>query len=271
MLKTPWLSLLEPVGPERVSFDARTGGVSIRSCGACYVSIVRWHGGRTAVGILVVLAVNPACGEKAPERDRPLECTGDARDLRLWTFNLSHPDTVTLKNTGDCPVELAGVELHFDDRDEAFVEGTALDCTVRLPALTLEGGASARVSELPFPGEIDALANEVAGCAYPLSFNPDRGGVTYLCDGPCDASTLIDAVAHFGQDFYALEPGLLNPYRDPPPMRFGASFENPVWGTSLHNDGLVRYQRVTTSGDYPAFAGSDWGLASPQSLPANAG
>jgi hypothetical protein len=218
---------------------------------------VRWLG-----AFLCALASASCSGRSRPEAGEPAPCTGDRRDLRLWTLNLSHPDTVTLKNTSECAVELDGVELFFDDRDDAFAEGIAVDCTVRLPPLTLEGGASARLSELPYAGEIDAIAHEVSGCAYPLTFNPDRGGVTYLCDGPCDSRSLVDALAHVGDDQYALAANVLNPYRDPPALRFGASFEEPVWGTSFHNDGLVRHQRVATEGRAPSFVGSDWGIQS---------
>ncbi len=182
--------------------------------------------------------------------------------LRLWNFNLSHPDTFTLKNLGDEPLELEGIELFFDDRDDAFPPDTLLDCTVRLPAQTLAPGATVRVSELPLTGEIDALAYEVSGCAYPLTFNPDRGGATYLCDGPCDENTLIDMVAHAGDDLDALEPGIVeNRFRDPPELRFGARF-SALYGTGKYNDGLVRYQRVATEGAFPEYRSSDWGLQS---------
>jgi hypothetical protein len=73
---------------------------------------------------------------------------------------------------------------------------------------------------------------------------------------------MIDAVAHLGDDKNALYPGLVNPYREPPALRFGARFDAPVWGSTQHNDGLVRYQRAATDGEFPAFVGSDWGLAS---------
>jgi hypothetical protein len=217
------------------------------------------------VGIAVSGGFGASCANDAQSarRAKPADCSNDPNELRIWTLSLSHPDTVTLKNVGECPTDLEGVELLFDDRDDAFPPETLLDCTLRLPRVVLPAGASIRVSELPLPGEIDALAAEVGGCFYPLSFNPDRGGVTYLCDGECNAGSLIDAVAHQGDDIDAIEPGVVvNRYRDPPAMRFGARFSAPLRGASKHNDGLVRYQRMQTAGRFPDYLGSDWGLES---------
>jgi hypothetical protein len=213
--------------------------------------------------LLLVFGAN-ACTSGAPEAkpDELVECAEDRSALRLWNFNLSHPDTVTLKNTSACSMNLEGFELVFDDRDDAFPD-VLIDCTVRLPRWELPPGASVRVSELPLPGEIDALAAEVSGCAYPLTFNPDRGAVIYLCDGACDEATLIDAVAHRGDDVDGLEPGIVeNRFREPDPMRYGALFSEPLQGPGKYNDGLVRYQRTATVGSFPDFVSSDWGLQS---------
>jgi hypothetical protein len=217
-----------------------------------------------AVGALFLFTSAVGCAEDSTQEPTPAgprpPTAHDA--LRLWNFNLSHPDTFTLKNLGEEPLELEGIELLFDDRDDAFPPDTLLDCTVRLPAMTLAPGATLRISELPLPGEIDALAYEVSGCAYPLTYNPDRGGATYLCDGPCDESTLIDMVAHAGDDLDALEPGIVeNRFREPPELRFGARF-SALYGTGKYNDGLVRYQRVATEGSFPEYRSSDWGLQS---------
>jgi hypothetical protein len=182
--------------------------------------------------------------------------------LRIWNFNLSHPDTVTLKNVSSCPMDLEGVEVFFDDRDDAFPD-VLIDCTVRLPGWELPAGASVRVSELPLAGEIDAISAEIGGCAYPLTFHHDRGAVIYLCDGACDASTLVDVVAHRGDDVDGLEPGIVeNRFRDPSPLRFGARFSDPLEGSSKFNDGLVRYQRTATTGSFPHYVSSDWGIQS---------
>jgi hypothetical protein len=204
-------------------------------------------------------------------------CSNDARDsvaespagcgkgrsaLRLWNFNLSHPDTVTLKNTSTCPMDLEGIELSFDDRDDAFPD-TLIDCTVRLPHMELSPGASVRVSELPLRGEIDALSFEISGCSYPLTFHQDRGAVLYLCDGACDARTVLDVVAHKGDDVDGLEPGVVeNRFREPSPIRYAAKFPEPLQGQSKFNDGFVRYQRIATDGVHPNFLASDWGLQS---------
>jgi hypothetical protein len=216
-----------------------------------------------AVGALLLFTSAGGCAEDSAQKPAPREPRPAVFDaLRLWNFNLSHPDTFTLKNLGEEPLELEGIELLFDDRDDAFPPDTLLDCTVRLPALTLDPRATLRVSELPLAGELDALAYEVSGCAYPLTFNPDRGGATYLCDGPCEASTLIDMVAHAGDDLDALEPGVVeNRFREPPEPRFGVHF-SPLYGTGKYNDGLVRYQRVATRGSFPEYLSSDWALQS---------
>jgi hypothetical protein len=215
-----------------------------------------------ALLLLALGAMGCADGAGGPNSEAPERCPNDRSALRLWNFNLSHPDTVTLKNTGDCPMDLAGVEVLFDDRDDAFPD-VLIDCTVRLPRWELPSGASVRVSEAPLAGEIDALANEIAGCAYPLTFHHDRGAVIYLCDGSCDEDTLVDLVAHRGDDVDGLEPGVVeNRFRDPSPLRFGAWFSEPLEGSSKFNDGLVRYQRTATTGVFPDYRSSDWGVQS---------
>lgn len=214
--------------------------------------------------LLFVGVGTAACSGSARDSDveTPAGCGSDRGALRLWNFNLSHPDTVTLKNTSSCPMDLEGIELLFDDRDDAFPD-TVIDCTVRLPRMELGPNASVRVSELPLRGEIDALAFEISGCSYPLTFHQDRGAVIYLCDGACDARTLLDVVAHKGDDVDGLEPGVVeNRFREPSPMRHEAKFPEPLQGSSKFNDGFVRYQRIATDGDYPDFLASDWGLQS---------
>jgi hypothetical protein len=135
----------------------------------------------------------------------------------------------------------------FDDRNDAFALGIEIDCTLELPALALPAGASVRVSELPLPGDIDARTVRFEGCMYDLPFFPDRGGVTYLCRGGCDESTLLDVVAHRGDELYPT-------YREPPALRFGARFDDPAGGVTLSNSQWARFQRVGTDG-------SSWGLA----------
>ena len=179
---------------------------------------------------------------------------GDPRNLRLWTLDIDHPDYVTLKNTGSCPVELEGLHVLFDDRDDAFALATEVDCTLELPALALPAGASIRVSEVALAGDIDARTVKFEGCVYDLPFFPDRGGVTYLCRGGCAESTLLDVVAHQGDELYPT-------YSEPPALRFGARFDDPIGGVTLSNALWARFQRVATEGGSGGFLGSDWGLA----------
>jgi hypothetical protein len=50
------------------------------------------------------------------------------------------------------------------------------------------------VSEIPFAGEIDAIAGEISGLLVSLTFNPDRGGESrILCDGPCRPDSVIES------------------------------------------------------------------------------
>jgi hypothetical protein len=202
---------------------------------------VRWcvAGTLAAAGAL-------GCAGNATRDEGQRDC-GDPENLRLWTLDIDHPDYVTLKNTGSCPVELEGLHLVFDDRDDAFALGVEIDCTLELPALALPAGASVRVSELPLPGDIDARTVKFEGCMYDLPFFPDRGGVTYLCRGGCAESTLLDLVAHQGDEFFPT-------YRDPPALRYGARFDDPVGGVTLLNSQWARFQRIATDG-------SNWGLA----------
>lgn len=193
------------------------------------------------------------CAGNATRDGRPRDC-GDPQDLRLWTLDIDHPDYVTLKNTGSCPVELEGLHVLFDDRDDAFALGTEVDCTLELPALALPAGASIRVSEVALAGDIDTRLVKFEGCVYDLPFFPDRGGVTYLCRGGCAESTLLDVVAHQGDELYPT-------YRDPPALRFGARFDNPIGGVTLSNSQWARFQRVATEGGSSDYLESDWGLA----------
>jgi hypothetical protein len=187
-------------------------------------------------------------------RDEDQRDCGDPGNLRLWTLDIDHPDYVTLKNTGSCPIELEGLHLLFDDRDDAFALGTEVDCTLELPALALPAGASIRVSEVALAGDIDTRLVKFEGCVYDLPFFPDRGGVTYLCRGGCAESTLLDVVAHQGDELYPT-------YSEPPALRFGARFDDPIGGVTLANSLWARFQRVATQGGSGGFLGSDWGLA----------
>ncbi len=214
--------------------------------------MTRRRGAFAALSFVALFALG--CGNDGaedPASPKP-DCSDDAGDLRLWTLDIDHPDYVTLKNTGACPIDLEGLEILFDDHDEGFPE-TGIDCTLRLPELTLPAGSSVRVCELPLPGDIDARATKLEGCPYDLPFFPDRGGATYLCRGHCDASTLLDVVVHAGN-------GLDPTYGDPPPPRFGMTFAAPLNGVTLENSAWARYQRVDTEGRFPDYLDSDWGL-----------
>jgi hypothetical protein len=184
---------------------------------------------------------------------------GDVRGLKLWTLGIGPVDYVTLKNPSDCAMNLEGVELEFDDHDDA-IPGTELDCTLRLPPHELPAGASVHVRENALPGDIDVLAAKVTPCENQISFNPQRGGATYLCNGECAPDTVIDAVAFVS--LWSVR------FRDPPALRYGIVFETPPRGVPLLSaDGLggdggkrIRYQRVATRGVSPEFVSRDWAL-----------
>lgn len=182
-----------------------------------------------------------------------IPCEGSVDDLRLWALHLGQSDYVALKNPSGCGINLAGLHLIFDDRDDAFPSGTELDCTVALPALELPPGASVRVHEDGLPGDIAALDDDVTvtACTSGVPFNPQRGGVTYLCEGPCAEQTVIDVVAHRGYQAA---------YGDPPALRFGVAFASPLSGVTDAGQNSMHYGRVATNGTKPNFTGSDWAL-----------
>jgi hypothetical protein len=179
-------------------------------------------------------------------------CRDARRRLLLWTLGLGQLDYVTLKNPSECAIDLENIVVVFDDRDDAFQPALQIDCAVRLPPVVLAPGASVRVHEYPQTGDIDALAGKIGPCEGDLSFNPERGGATYLCDGECSPDTLIDVVAHRGY---------FTAYGDPPPYQFGATFVEALGGiTSAAEAEELRLQRVAGNGRRPQFLGSDWTL-----------
>lgn len=179
-------------------------------------------------------------------------CLGSARDLRLWKLHLGERDYVTLKNISDCAIELEGLSIVFDDRDD-FPDPVAFDCTLVLPSTRLPPHASVRVHERAWPGDIHAIEDNVAvtPCDAGITFNPQRGGVTYLCADVCAAETVIDVVAHQGYD---------SSYGEPPALRHGVAFASPLSGVSANAQDSIHYRRSATAGDYPRFLGSDWAL-----------
>jgi hypothetical protein len=197
---------------------------------------------------------NTAGGEEGGAGGSPDEpCQGSVADIRLWKLHLGQSDYVSLKNTGDCPVELAGLNIIFDDREDAFPEETDVDCTVQLPEVTLPPSASIRVHEDGLPGDIAALDEDVivTTCGSGIPFNPQRGGVTYLCDGTCSEETVLDVVVHQGYDA---------DYGDPPGLLYGVDFSAPLDGVTDAGQNSMHFRRKATEGVKPDFLGSDWGL-----------
>jgi hypothetical protein len=180
-------------------------------------------------------------------------CQGSVSSLRLWKLHLGQSDYVSLKNTGECQVALGGLNIVFDDRDDAFPEDTDVDCTVQLPEVTLAPGGSIRVHEDGLPGDIAALDEDVTvtTCGSGVPFNPQRGGVTYLCDGPCAEATVLDVVAHQGYDVT---------YGEPPALLYGVDFSAPLDGITDAGQNSQHFRREATEGVKPDFLGSDWRL-----------
>jgi hypothetical protein len=180
-------------------------------------------------------------------------CQGSVTSIRLWKLHLGQSDYVSLKNTGECQVNLEGLNIIFDDRDDAFPAGSDIDCTVELPAVTLPPGASIRVHEDGLPGDIAALDEDVTvtSCGSGVPFNPQRGGVTYLCSGTCSEETVLDVVAHQGYDIT---------YGAPPGLQFGVSFAAPVTGVTDAGQNSTHFRRRAIEGEKPEFLGSDWGI-----------
>jgi hypothetical protein len=178
------------------------------------------------------------------------DCQGDVRKLVFWKLHLGQSDYATIKNPTRCAIELGGVQLRFDDIDEAFPEVEGLDCVVQLPAFRLEAGAEVRVHEHPLAGDISVLDNRLTACGADLSFNPMRGGVSYLCDGECASDTVIDVVAHHGETDAATPPELL----------YGQTFDSALRGVTIDTQESKQYRRVATEGAPPSFVASDWQL-----------
>jgi hypothetical protein len=180
-------------------------------------------------------------------------CLGSVRDLRLTTLHLGNIDYVTLKNTGKCAVSLNKINVIFDDREDVFPASYGvIDCTVALPDVILDAGASVRVSENGLSGDISALDYKISGCDQGVPFNPTRGGITYVCDGACAVSTVIDVVAHQGTEASSSAP------QSP---RFGVTaFANPLTGVNTTNQDAAHFKRVALTGTATHFVASDWKL-----------
>jgi hypothetical protein len=186
----------------------------------------------------------------ASEPDAPVPDGCDPSDVqavRFWKLALGQMDYVTLRNTSECPIDLGGLRIFTDDLDDVFPKLVG-DCEVELPEVRLAAGAEVRVHEDALSGDIDFLEHKLTPCLGDFSYNPVRGGVTYLCNGACAPDTVIDVVVHYGA-------GL-----DPPAMRWGQSFGAPLMGVFEENQEDARFRRVASEGSSPDFLASDWRL-----------
>lgn len=173
--------------------------------------------------------------------------SADRRVVRFWKLHLGQSDYVTLRNTGECAVELSGLRLFFDDLDELLPNRMG-DCEIQLPAFRLGPGVEVRVHEDPLPGDISFLDNKLEECRGDFSYNPERGGVSYLCDGSCRPEAVIDVVAHAGETYIT------------PPVRFGQTFDALLEGVTVAEQNSKHFRRVKVEGEAPNFLSSDWQL-----------
>jgi hypothetical protein len=174
-------------------------------------------------------------------------CEGGPEDLRLWKLHIGQSDYVTIKNVGNCRVELGGLHLFVDDHSDLFPD-FEIDCLVRLPARTLLSGGEVRVHEHGVEGDIPAMDHVVSGCGAGVSPNPERGAAIYLCDGTCEQQRVLDVVVYTGEML------------DPPDLRFRQSFDAPLQGVRIATQESAHFVRAAIAGRPPTFFGSDWAL-----------
>src|ERR1041385_4622258 len=121
-------------------------------------------------------------------------CSG-ADDVRLVELGIGSTDYVVIRNMSECPVDVGGMKILFDD-------SVASDLTTTLPSMTLEPGAELRIQEnlgASIPGAVDA------GGSIPFQF--DRGGTVRLCRGDCGVVTnVIDVLMFADGDATTSEP-----------------------------------------------------------------
>ncbi len=179
-------------------------------------------------------------------------CESDPTTLFFEELHLGQTDFVVITNGGDCPVQLEGKRVFFDDRDD-YQLGLE-DCLTELPAYLLMPWASVKVSEDAVAGEISALPG-LTSCGSGVPFNPGRGGTAYLCDGECLVSNVLDMVSFHGTS--APEKG-----GAPPEPIAGLNFDAPLTGVTGPSQQSKRYGRVAMKGSAPSFLASDWSLRS---------
>jgi hypothetical protein len=175
-------------------------------------------------------------------------CAPDRSDLVFKEVHVGQQDYALVYNTGACPVQLEGMRALFDDRDD--LQPDAEDCLTELPAYLLLPGTSVRIHEYPLAGDIGALDGIVTGCSAGVPFNPGRGGTAYLCDGECEADTIIDMVSFRGSSGGAIN--------DPPTPLAGVSFDTPLTALTTAEQNDSHWIRSGLAGSNPAFAGADW-------------
>ncbi len=135
--------------------------------------------------------------------------------------------------SGVCTADLTGVHLHFLDSDGS-TDALSID-----PIAPLAPGASVKIGE----------SND-ADYAMTLSATGARGGLLMLCAfEPCNAETLLDAVAWSGE-------------QPAPALPAGSSFNTPVTGIDSSNQNSETFYRIGSRGSRPDFLACDW-IASP--------
>ncbi len=182
-----------------------------------------------------------------------MACTQDRSDVVFKELHIGQADYVMVENTGSCPVQLEGMQILFDDRDDAQPPPLE-DCTTELPAYLLAPGASVRVHEKPLAGDIAALPG-IVGCGSGVPFNPARGSTAYLCDGVCVEANVIDMVSFLGSTSSSS-------IGNPPTPIGKLVFAQVIGPISSGIQDARRWVRTGFSGKNPLFTGADWELES---------
>lgn len=175
-------------------------------------------------------------------------CNGSSQ-IRLVELGIGATDYAVIRNMSECPADIGGMKILFDDGAAAVA-----DLTTTLPTMTLAPGAQLRIQEnlgASVPGAIDA------GGAIPFQY--DRGGTVRLCANDCTkAADILDALSFADGDPQSSEP--------PPALPGSLTFQNPVSGINQSNQNSKSWVRVGTGGRNPAFLGSDWCSGDPGAL-----
>lgn len=174
-----------------------------------------------------------ACDPVAGVSHTPLTVSS----LRISEMNVGTPDYIRIFNPTQCPLDVNGMGVLFDDSSAGDLNGV-------LGNFTLNPGASVYVTETnpPAAGELYAGGN--------IPYSATRGGVAYLCNGACVAGNGANVI-----DLVAFSTGAAHPA-----LPAGLTF-NPAGltnGVDSVTQTVKSFLRAAYTGANPSFLASDW-------------